>query len=490
MENLIEDKKEGSEENVFEENSKEYKDPKMNLNMKKKILDISSVGNKGVLNRFYKNQIYQSQDYKNLTNSPKKLDENELIIEPHNNNFVSIKKNNYNVNRILTSDDSNKSINNYNYYNHKTHDSFSKNYIGNLVVQNRNIQVNKSPYMKSSVENSVDKGSSSNNYSINQPNLLNNKESYLKKRAIGVRKNLAPKDISQKKILYSKCKDLSQKPQLNLKYNINNSNSLLQNRFRFNKLIKNVTKIQSFWRGAYTRKLMTFFRNLILIRKNIDYILKNHLRDYFHYFLNKLKNYQKPKRKPAILNSKKVIEDQNELKKKIEELNNEILDLNNKLEQEKNLNNKLTEKIKDLENIINKEKEKNSIKNENNINDNYNKDRIIELFEEIKLKDKEIKSLQEQKSRYPFELLEGEKIMSIIISSEDENIQHSIICKNKDIFNKIEDIFYEKYAEYINTNETNIFKLNGKKIDKYKTLEENKIENHSIIILYKTDNYI
>ena len=188
------------------------------------------------------------------------------------------------------------------------------------------------------------------------------------------------------------------------------------------------------------------------------------------------------------LNNKKVIDDQNELKKKIEELNNEILDLNNKLVQEKNLNNKLTEKIKDLENIINNEKEKNSIKNENNINDNYNKDRIIELFEEIRLKDKEIKFLQQQKSRYPFELLEGEKIMSIIISSEDENIQHSIICKNKDIFNKIEDIFYEKYAEYRNTKETNIFKLNGKKIDRYKTLEENKIENHSIIILYKTEN--
>ena len=187
------------------------------------------------------------------------------------------------------------------------------------------------------------------------------------------------------------------------------------------------------------------------------------------------------------LNNKKVNDNQNELKKKIEELNNEILDLNNKLEQEKNLNNKLTEKIKNLENIIEKEKEKNSIKNDSNINENYNKDKIIELFEEIRLKDKEIRALQEQKSRFPFDLLEGEKIMSIIINSEDENIQYSIICKSKDIFNKIEDIFYEKYAQYRSTKEINYFTLNGKKIDRYKTLEENKIENHSIIILYKTD---
>jgi hypothetical protein len=187
------------------------------------------------------------------------------------------------------------------------------------------------------------------------------------------------------------------------------------------------------------------------------------------------------------LNNKKVNDNQNELKKKIEELNNEILDLNNKLEQEKNLNNKLTEKIKNLENIIEKEKEKNSIKNDGNINENYNKDKIIELFEEIRLKDKEIRALQEQKSRFPFELLEGEKIMSIIINSEDENIQYSIICKSKDIFNKIEEIFYEQYAEYRDTREANLFTLNGKAINKYKSLEENKIENHSIIILYKTD---
>jgi len=189
------------------------------------------------------------------------------------------------------------------------------------------------------------------------------------------------------------------------------------------------------------------------------------------------------------LSNKKVIDDQNELKKKIEELNNKILDLNNKLKQEKNLNNKLIEKIKDLENIIEKEKEKenNKIKNVNNINENYNKDKMIELLEEIRLKDKEIRALQELKSRYPFELLEGEKMMSIIINSEDENIQHSIICKSKDLFNKIEDIFYEKYAEYRDTKETNFFIFNDKKIDKYKTLEENKIENHSIIILYTTD---
>ena len=209
-------------------------------------------------NSFYKNQMHQSQDYENLAKFRKKQGINEVIIEPYNNNFSNYKKNNYSVNRVLTTDDSSRSINNYNYNNEIRRDSLGNNYIGNIVVPNKNIQVNKSPYMKSSAENSVDKGSYSYNYSINRPKnrdfleesyqgnkaLLNNEESYIKKRTQGLKKNLAPKNIPQKSISYGNFKDFSKKPQLNLNYNPNNSNSFLQNRFN-NKLIKNVTKIQS-----------------------------------------------------------------------------------------------------------------------------------------------------------------------------------------------------------------------------------------------------
>ena len=120
-------------------------------------------------NNFYKNQMHQSQDYENLAKFRKKQGINEVIIEPYNNNFSNYKKNNYSVNRVLTTDDSSRSINNYNYNNEIRRDSFGNNYIGNIVVPNKNIQVNKSPYMKSSAENSVDKGPYSYNYSINRP---------------------------------------------------------------------------------------------------------------------------------------------------------------------------------------------------------------------------------------------------------------------------------------------------------------------------------
>ena len=83
--------------------------------------------------------------------------------------------------------------------------------------------------------------------------------------------------------------------------------------------------------------------------------------------------------------------------------------------------------------------------------------------------------------RYPIELSENEKLMSIIINSSEETIQHSFIFKNTDKFFKIEGILYNEYPEYKEL--SNYFLSNGKKINKFKTLEENKIKNSDIITL-------
>ena len=260
-------------------------------------------------NRFYKNQIYESQDYENLVKLNKKQRGNELIIEPYNICYTNYKSNNYSVNRVTT-DDSSKSKNNYN--KEKKRDSFNNNYIGNMIV------VNKSPYLKNSTENSAEKKSSSFNYAIYQPKKINffeendygniNDEIYIQKRTMGLKRNLAPKNNPQKPLSrYGNYKNLTQKSKLtqeiNLNYNPTFSKSYLQNRFN-DKLIKNVTKIQSFWRGAFTRELMTFFWNLNILRDNLDNVLKNHLREYFYYFLDNIKNYQKPKKISVTLNSR------------------------------------------------------------------------------------------------------------------------------------------------------------------------------------------
>jgi len=71
--------------------------------------------------------------------------------------------------------------------------------------------------------------------------------------------------------------------------------------------------------------------------------------------------------------------------------------------------------------------------------------------------------------------------ISIKFTSVNQKIDFSIKCNDKDKFYKIEDILYEQYPEYRDSE--NYFICNGKKINKYRSLGENDIKNGSIIIL-------
>ena len=71
--------------------------------------------------------------------------------------------------------------------------------------------------------------------------------------------------------------------------------------------------------------------------------------------------------------------------------------------------------------------------------------------------------------------------MSIIISSKDEKILYSLICKNNNTINDIEKEIYKVYPEYPQVN--NIFLYKGKKIGKFQTLESNNIKKGDILIL-------
>ena len=192
----------------------------------------------------------------------------------------------------------------------------------------------------------------------------------------------------------------------------------------------------------------------------------------------------------------------NEKKNKIKNANNIMInayennkkkiDLNEELEEEKNKNKILIEKINQLEINLKIEKNKNiflseklkelnnnlELMTENNQNLLKNKESLDNMIYE---KEKEIKELKQRLSRFPFELNEGEKLMSLVFVSVDENIHCSIICKNSDKFNQIENKLYEDYPEYSGFD--NIFTVNGNKIIKSKNLDENKIRHNDIIIL-------
>ena len=106
----------------------------------------------------------------------------------------------------------------------------------------------------------------------------------------------------------------------------------------------------------------------------------------------------------------------------------------------------------------------------------------INELNQIKIeKEKKLNILEKKLSKFPFELKEEDKLMSVIFTSFDENFYYSIICKNTDRFDTIEKKLYDAYSQYSETE--NYFTINGNRIEKEKTLEYNKIKNNDIIIL-------
>ena len=79
-----------------------------------------------------------------------------------------------------------------------------------------------------------------------------------------------------------------------------------------------------------------------------------------------------------------------------------------------------------------------------------------------------------------YNLLVGEKLVALNFVSVDQQINQTIICKNKTEFHNIESILYNKFPQY--KEEENYFMCNGNKIKKFKTLEENGINAYTIIL--------
>jgi len=190
--------------------------------------------------------------------------------------------------------------------------------------------------------------------------------------------------------------------------------------------------------------------------------------------------------------------------KTIESLKNELKEEKNKIkileEKFKKLNIKYEKDIKSLGDKLKEEKEKNQIleneikkfqkdneerqkiSKENNLNINSKESLANGIIE----KDREIKELKKKLSRYPFDLNEGEKMMTVNFILYEQKINNfSVVYKNTDIFNLLEKQLYEEYKEFYETE--NYFTVNGRKIHKLKSLDENQIKNNDLIILNLLD---
>ena len=161
----------------------------------------------------------------------------------------------------------------------------------------------------------------------------------------------------------------------------------------------------------------------------------------------------------------KLSEKENEIQKLKNENNyiNQIKKYENEIQTLKNNNNDLINKIKLLEN--------NSNYSTNNNNATNNDKKTISSMDQIKI----------ELNKYAFDLKKGEYLLPIIFQSDDSKIHYAIICKNTDRFNMIENILYDIYPEYIENE--NYFIVNGNKINKNKTIEQNNIKYSDIVIL-------
>ena len=203
----------------------------------------------------------------------------------------------------------------------------------------------------------------------------------------------------------------------------------------------------------------------------------------------------KPISKNENIKSKNEISKDNEierLKRELKEEKDKNKNLENIINELRTKNKNDTQKLKnEIKSYVEKiEKMKNDIQKlsseNNNLKDKMkgqytknNSDEIISLY-------KRIDDLNAKLKRYPFILEEGEKIMSIIFTSVDQNLNYSMICKNTDTINQLELKLYQEYSKLDRAQY--YFICNGNVLNKFEKLEKLKIKNGDIIVLNVDEN--
>ena len=156
------------------------------------------------------------------------------------------------------------------------------------------------------------------------------------------------------------------------------------------------------------------------------------------------------------------------------------------------INNNYEIQINELKRQLKQEKEKNQIL----INENINLKNIInqlniELNNIKGIKEKLQHNLtQKNKINEHYDLSsmnEDDKIIAVnFVSMERNDIGHfNLICKKRDLFVRLEERLYENFPQY---KEFDIyFLVDGRRIKRFKTLEQNNINNNDIINLFIID---
>ena len=154
-----------------------------------------------------------------------------------------------------------------------------------------------------------------------------------------------------------------------------------------------------------------------------------------------------------------------------------IKELERQLDEEKNKNKKLIEENTKLKNLINDLK---------NHNDDYLKK--IKVLENEILNFKSNNNLDNQTDNIINILKPGEKIMAINFVSIgfQDIVNYAIPCKNTDLFVRLEEKLNKDFPQL--KEQEIYFKVNTRRIKRFKTLDENKIKSNDIINVFVIDS--
>ena len=386
----------------------------------------SSIKYDNISNNINKSNIFQKRGFTNekVYNKykPNRIDKGFKSI---NNNLNSNnKKLNYSQNKINNVDTNKNNI--YKYGNERIYDKYkyNSNKYGNLSTGKTNInsQLNKSSYIYKSTENSVDKSvSSSLNFGRYKESRIKNDSNpsftyytnnSFNKSSIALKKNYPPNTQVKKTIsLYNDFKDIEKKRPtisqlINLSYNTQSNKTYLQNKFN-EKLLKSVIKIQSFWRGAFIRDLLLFYKRLSTFINSIINAFNNKKRQNFYYFLNLVKDLEKPKNKRISIGA-----------------NVKGPSVRQKYILSKEKNNKITHLINNRENIDNESTPKKEDNNYNKLLNDYNS--LMDKYNKLK---KQIDEINNKKN--VFDKLDIDNNNLEIINNEKKKTQKNLSRKYK-----------------------------------------------------------
>ncbi len=243
--------------------------------------------------------------------------------------------------------------------------------------------------------------------------------------------------------------------------------------------VEELTKISKYFNPRYTIAQIQFYLNGILERQKSDICPEDEVITLNLYLINN-DHISIPLLKKNRYIGMNNYSNKNAKERNYNNYNNyeiQINELKRKLKEEKDINQKLindNSKLKETINILNTE-----LHQIKTINEKFAKDiaqKNIEIPKKIS------KEYYDMSSIRP----DDRMITVNFVSMGRNDIGHySLICKKRDLFVKVEERLYEDFPQF--KDYETYFEVNGKRIKRFKTLEQNQIKNNDIISIFIID---